>query len=153
MCRIIVLCSVVWMVKILLFKILLSIFIRQNKVKEQFYCTYLDCNQWSWADSHESLRHKPCLLALHCSGSLEPESSCHDRDWIMELPMEADICSGSLEPESSCHDRDWIMELPMEADILTITGILTPEGASVAPCLLRLCRSFCGCPRCGAAPI
>ena len=22
----------------------------------------------------------------HCSGSLEPESSCHDRDWIIELP-------------------------------------------------------------------
>ena len=62
-------------------------------------------------------------------------------------------CSGSLEPEYSCHDRDWIMELPMEADILTFTGILTPEDASVASCLLRLCRSFCGCPRCGAAPI
>ena len=43
-------------------------------------------------------------------------------------------CSGSLEPEYSCHDRDWIMELPMEADILTFTGILTPEGASVASC-------------------
>ena len=43
-------------------------------------------------------------------------------------------CSGSLEPESSCHDRDWIMELPMEADILIFTGILTPEGASVASC-------------------
>ena len=43
-------------------------------------------------------------------------------------------CSGSLEPESSCHDRDWIMELPMEADILTFTGILTPEDASVASC-------------------
>ena len=43
-------------------------------------------------------------------------------------------CSGSLEPEFSCHDRDWIMELPMEADILTFTGILTPEGASVASC-------------------
>ena len=26
------------------------------------------------------------------------------------------------------------MELPMEADILTFTGILTPEGASVASC-------------------
>ena len=43
-------------------------------------------------------------------------------------------CSGSLEPESSCHDRDWIMELPMEADILTFTGILTPGDASVASC-------------------
>ena len=43
-------------------------------------------------------------------------------------------CSGSLEPEYSCHDRDWIMELPMEADILTFTGILTPENASVASC-------------------
>ena len=43
-------------------------------------------------------------------------------------------CSGSLEPEYSCHDRDWIMELPMEADILTFTGILTPEDASVASC-------------------
>ena len=43
-------------------------------------------------------------------------------------------CSGSLEPESSCHDRDWIMELPMEADILIFTGILTPEDASVASC-------------------
>ena len=46
----------------------------------------------------------------------------------------SDYCSGSLEPESSCHDRDWIMELPMEADILTFTGILTPEDASVASC-------------------
>ena len=43
-------------------------------------------------------------------------------------------CSGSLEPESSCHDRYWIMELPMEADILTFTGIFTPEDASVASC-------------------
>ena len=43
-------------------------------------------------------------------------------------------CSGSLEPEYSCHDRDWIMELPMEADIRTFTGILTPEDASVASC-------------------
>ena len=43
-------------------------------------------------------------------------------------------CSGSLEPEYSCHDRDWIMELSMEADILTFTGILTPEDASVASC-------------------
>ena len=43
-------------------------------------------------------------------------------------------CSGSLEPESSCHDRDWIMELPMEADILIFTGILTPEDAGVASC-------------------
>ena len=43
-------------------------------------------------------------------------------------------CSGSLEPESSCYDRDWIMELPMEADILTFTGIFTPEDASVASC-------------------
>ena len=43
-------------------------------------------------------------------------------------------CSGSLEPEYSCHDRDWIMELPMEADILTFTGILTPEDASIASC-------------------
>ena len=47
-------------------------------------------------------------------------------------------CSGSLEPESSCHDRDWIMELPMEADILTFTGILTPEDASVASCFSPL---------------
>ena len=31
-------------------------------------------------------------------------------------------------------DRDWIMELAMEADILTVTGILTPEGASVESC-------------------
>ena len=46
----------------------------------------------------------------------------------------SNYCSGSLEPESSCHDRDWIMELPMEADILTFTGILTPEDASVASC-------------------
>ena len=45
-----------------------------------------------------------------------------------------DHCSGSLELESSCHDRDWIMEIPMEADILTFTGILTPEDASVASC-------------------
>ena len=95
--------------------------------------------------------HRPWQHLIHCSGSLEPEYSCHDRDWIMELPMEADIliftgiltpedasvascCSGSLEPEYSCHDRDWIMELPMEADILTFTGILTPEDGSVASC-------------------
>ena len=50
-------------------------------------------------------------------------------------------CSGSLEPESSCHDRDWIMELPMEADILTFTGILTPEDASVASCSPLISRS------------
>ena len=50
------------------------------------------------------------------------------RCWILSY------CSGSLEPESSCHDRDWIMELPMEVDILTFTGILTPEDASVASC-------------------
>ena len=48
--------------------------------------------------------------------------------------FDVDHCSGSLEPESSCHDRDWIMELPMEADILTFTGIFTPEDASVASC-------------------
>ena len=52
------------------------------------------------------------------------------------------VCSGSLEPESSCHDRNRIMELPMEADILTFTGILTPEDASVASCLLRLRRKL-----------
>ena len=50
-------------------------------------------------------------------------------------------CSGSLEPESSCHDRDWKMELPMEADILTFTGILTPEDASVASCSPLISRS------------
>ena len=50
-------------------------------------------------------------------------------------------CSGSLEPEYSCHDRDWIMELPMEADILTFTGILTPEDASVASCSPLISRS------------
>ena len=60
-------------------------------------------------------------------------------------------CSGSLEPESSCHDRDWIMELPMEADILTFTGILTPGDASVAsswPALRAglLCCNFFGQP-------
>ena len=51
-------------------------------------------------------------------------------------------CSGSLEPESSCHDRDWIMELPMEADILIFTGILTPEDASVASCCSASGGSF-----------
>ena len=51
-----------------------------------------------------------------------------------QMASNADYCSGSLEPESSCHDRDWIMELPMEADILTFTGILTPGDASVASC-------------------
>ena len=47
-------------------------------------------------------------------------------------PATVHCCSGSLEPESSCHDRDWTMELPMEADILTFTGILPPGDASVA---------------------
>ena len=78
---------------------------------------------------------------LSITGSLTPEAA-----------SVAPCCSGSLEPESSYHDRDWIMEIPMEADILTFTGILTPEDASVASCLLRLWRSFCGCPQCGAAP-
>ena len=50
--------------------------------------------------------------------------------------------SGSLEPESSCHDRDWIMELPMEADILTFTGIFTPEDARVASCCSASGGSF-----------
>ena len=55
-------------------------------------------------------------------------------------------CSGSLEPEYSCHDRDWIMELPMEADILTFTGILTPEYASVASCCWpALCAGLLCC--------
>ena len=83
------------------------------------------------------------LKILWRLGVLDSASSTHH----------VDHCSGSLEPESSCHDRDWIMELPMEADILIFTGILTPEDASVASCLPRLCRSFCGCPRCGAALI
>ena len=57
------------------------------------------------------------------------------RHWMAGLAnIKSPYCSGSLEPESSCHDRDWIMELPMEADILTFTGILTPEDASVASC-------------------
>ena len=103
-------------------------------------------------------RHDPYESWCYCSGSLEPESSYHDRDWIMELPMEADIltfteiltpqgasvascCSGSLESESSYHDRDWIMELPKEADILTFTGILTPEAGSVASCC-PACRTY-----------
>ena len=59
----------------------------------------------------------PALLLMFC---------------LLSLPSHH--CSGSLEPESSCHDRDWIMELPMEADILTFTGIFTPEDASVASC-------------------
>ena len=59
---------------------------------------------------------------------------CQVKQWVPGVSWVQTHCSGSLEPESSCHDRDWIMELPMEADILTITGILTPEGASVAPC-------------------
>ena len=55
--------------------------------------------------------------------------------FIIGIPIRRSLhCSGSLEPESSCHDRDWIMELPMEADILTFTGIFTPEDASVASC-------------------
>ena len=71
-----------------------------------------------------------------------------DDEQIIKLPC---YCSGSLEPESSCHDRDWIMVLPMEADILTFTGILTPEDASVASCwpALRaglLCCNFFGQP-------
>ena len=59
---------------------------------------------------------------------LTKQSSCGD------LRRRDSHCSGSLEPESSCHDRDWIMELPMEADILTFTGVFTPEDASVASC-------------------
>ena len=55
-------------------------------------------------------------------------------NFCIDITSVIGYCSGSLEPESSCHDRDWIMELPMEADILTFTGILTPEDASVASC-------------------
>ena len=56
-------------------------------------------------------------------------------DWSFSSQCDFGVyCLGSLEPEYSCHDRDWIMELPMEADILTFTGILTPENASVASC-------------------
>ena len=29
---------------------------------------------------------------LNCSGSLEPESSYHDRDWILELPWRLTFC-------------------------------------------------------------
>ena len=56
-------------------------------------------------------------------------ASCYPQPYVWRS-----YCSGSLEPESSYHDRDWIMELAMEADILTVTGILTPEGASVESC-------------------
>ena len=41
-------------------------------------------------DSEYELIFQIILLILifnYCSGSLEPEYSCHDRDWIMELPM------------------------------------------------------------------
>ena len=73
-------------------------------------------------DGNEYYNHRSCLERFG------EDWSCH--------------CSGSLEPESSCHDRDWIMELPMEADILIFAGILTPEDASVASCLLRLRRKL-----------
>ena len=74
-----------------------------------------------------------------------------DRDIQTDRDHCSGSCSGSLEPESSCHDRDWIMELPMEADILTFTGIFTPEDASVASCwpALRaglLCCNYFGQP-------
>ena len=73
--------------------------------------------------------YSPCML-LH----LQPVHSPIYYIWLSKsLANERRCyCSGSLEPESSCHDRDWIMELPMEADILTFTGILTPGDASVA---------------------
>ena len=69
--------------------------------------------------------------------------SRHFRDNVWEEWAEISHihCSGSLEPEYSCHNRDWIMELPMEADILTFTGILTPEDASVASCSPLISRS------------
>ena len=73
----------------------------------------------------------------YAPSALDPSWTCNmiPRTWCNGY------CSGSLEPEYSCHDRDWIMELPMEADILTFTGILTPEDASVASCSPLISRS------------
>ena len=68
------------------------------------------------------------------AGDLRCHRTLYDVTVMMEFCNSFCCCSGSLEPESSCHDRDWIMELPMEADILTFTGIFTPEDASVASC-------------------
>ena len=75
-----------------------------------------------------------CLKMVYTRYNIVKYNVLNKHTWRLHIYVSGDYCSGSLEPESSCHDRDWIMELPMEADILTITGILTPEGASVAPC-------------------
>ena len=72
-----------------------------------------------------------CLLSV--TGGF-PSQRASNMEYPGTHVMHWVYCSGSLEPQSSCHDRDWIMELPMEADILTFTGILTPEDASVASC-------------------
>ena len=78
-------------------------------------------------------RHHVSASSSECTWGLGAMYALHHSD-VMEWKRFFHYCSGSLEPEYSCHDRDWIMELPMEADILTFTGILTPENASVASC-------------------
>ena len=78
--------------------------------------------------------HKESSLHFTFFCSRTGEVTCKHLRLYMKSNSWKFNCSGSLEPEYSCHDRDWIMELPMEADILTFTGILTPEDASVASC-------------------
>ena len=82
----------------------------------------------------EDLKLKLVTFKFEVSISLTVISACSMIEKEQSSILMINHCSGSLEPESSCHDRDWIMELPMEADILTFTGIFTPEDASVASC-------------------
>ena len=85
--------------------------------------SWADLGRWTVCTTTGSRRQINCSTGWYEANwaAPQPAKGCHH-------------CSGSLEPESSCHDRDWIMELPMEADILTFTGIFTPGDASVASC-------------------
>ena len=114
-----------------------SRFICKGVMQRQEKTFFLPCSckvggKWLCSRTYSGItRNRPArlgLLYLFIVGG-----QCHTRP-LMHVAGVLGCCSGSLEPESSCHDRDWIMELPMEADILTFTGIFTPEDASVASC-------------------
>ena len=77
-------------------------------------------------------------IVAHCSGSNEPESSCHDRDWIMELPMEADILEDAS--VASCFPFDITISLsrfpllsipPLHSAIPQGTGNFQVSGPSL----------------------
>ena len=108
-----------------------------NSVEMSFYITCSDKryslkhdhNKWSWNPSQNKN-----IISSACASYGIPIVWIFRKIISERFNSSTCYCSGSLEPESSCHDRDWIMELPMEADILIFTGILTPEDASVASC-------------------